>query len=338
MNGDVYATAQSPVMRFTLRVPAMPVNEDRFKLSDQQGPIGFSLWHAPGVRNRRTIFLIHGADSETRDMGFLIAYFVAHGLNVVSFDQRGTGQSAGNWQATGPKQKADDVIAMLRFLEHNPLVDAHRLGVWGPSNGGWVAPIVAARFPLAFVILKSPAAESIESNVLYEIEQALREHGEFTQAQIAGALQFERTMFSSLRTNSNWDKAAQILAHAQTQPWYPLMRIPPGFTAPPPAPMLSALQAALQYDPAQTLQALRVPTLILFGALDKNIDVADSATLYRTYFERSGLHDYAMHTFAGADHLLEDSSTGYVDEEPTPDRFVQGYPEIMISWLQTHDL
>ena len=318
---------------FSLKKPSVEVLEDRLSASDSQGPIGFSLWHTKGARQKPTIVLIHGADQETRDMGWTIPFFVAHGMNVITFDQRGTGSSAGNWQATGPEQKAEDVVAMLRSVDTNPAVDKKRIGAWGPSNGGWVAPIVANDYPLAFIILKSAPAESIESNVAYEVEQALREHGTFNEQQIAAAMKFEQTMFASLRTNSNWPQAQAAVDAAQHEPWYPLMRMPPGMTFPPPAPLLNALQASLEYDPTAVLEKVHVPTLAVFGALDKNVDAADSARLFRTYFQQAGLRDFTTHTFPNADHILEVSKTGYLDDDVLPDRLVPGYPEIMIDWL-----
>ncbi|MGA8030085.1 MAG: hypothetical protein WB992_23305 [Bryobacteraceae bacterium] len=134
---------------------------------------------------------------------------------------------------TSPDSKADDVLAMLHTIKTDPALDAHRIGVWGFSNGGWVAPIVATRFPLAFMILKSAPSESIAENVLYELGQVLREHGRFTQEQTSRALAFERTMFLALQTDSNWSAAGEALSVAEKQPWFPYMRIPPGMTTPP---------------------------------------------------------------------------------------------------------
>ncbi|MGH9684862.1 MAG: alpha/beta hydrolase family protein [Candidatus Acidiferrales bacterium] len=230
-SGQEYRSDGSPPMNFVLDSPVSSVVEKPIIIESGADRLGASLWHTPGAERRATIVLIHGADDEAREMGFLIPYFVSHGLNVVTYDQRGTGESTGNWQYTGPESKADDVVAILRKLEGDPVVDARRIGVWGFSNGGWVAPIVATRFPVAFMILKSAPSETIAENVIYEIGQDLREHDGFTPKQISDALAFEKIMFLALETNSNWDEA---LDAAKKQPWFPSMRIPPGMTAPPP--------------------------------------------------------------------------------------------------------
>jgi len=335
ISGHEYRTNDSPKMTFVLDLPASPIAEKPFVVEHGPDRLGASLWHAPGAERRSTIVLIHGADDETRAMGFLIPYFVSHGLNVVTYDQRGTGESTGNWRYTGPDSKADDIVAILKKIETDPAVDAHRIGVWGFSNGGWAAPIVTTRFPLAFMILKSAPSESIAENVLYEIGQALREHDGFNPEQTAHALAFEGTMLFALQTNSNWRAAGEALSAAEKQPWFPYMRIPPGMTAPPPAPMLAALQAALIYDPTTTLQGVRTPTLAMFGALDKNLDSVDSAARFRKAFNRA---DLTIVTFPAAGHTLVKSTTGYEDDPSLPERTVEGYPEVIIRWLDARDL
>jgi len=333
MSGEEYQTHDSPPIKFVLDSPISPIAEKSFVIENNHDRLGASLWYTPGAGRRSTIVLIHGADDETREMGFLIPYFVSHGLNVVTYDQRGTGDSTGNWRFTGPESKADDVVAVLQKVKSDPAVDTHRIGIWGFSNGGWVAPIVATRFPVAFMILKSAPGETIAENILYEIRQSLGEHHRFTPEQVSAALSFERIMFLALETDANWSAAGEALAAATKQPWFPYMRIPPGMTTPPPPPMLSALRAALMYDPAATLQLVRTPTLLLFGTLDQNVDSADSAARFRKAFNRDGLKDLTILTFSGAGHTLERSTTGYEDDPAMPERMVEGYPEAMIHWL-----
>jgi uncharacterized protein len=333
VSGREYRSDESPSIRFVLDSPTSRVAEKPFVVEQGPNQLGASPWQAAGTARRSTILLIHGADDETRAMGFLISYFVSHGLNVVTYDQRGTGESTGNWRYTSPNSKADDVLAILQKIKTDPAVDAHRIGVWGFSNGCWVAPLVATRFPLAFMIFKSAPSESIVENVLYEVGQSMREHGLFTPEQISQALAFERMMLLALQTNSNWNAAGEALNRAKEQPWFRYTRIPPGMTTPPPVPMLAALQAALVYEPTATLRRIRTPTLALFGALDKNLDSADSAARFRDAFNRAGLKDLTIVTFTGAGHTLVRSATGYEDDPLLPERTVEGYPEVMVHWL-----
>ncbi|MGA8030086.1 MAG: alpha/beta hydrolase [Bryobacteraceae bacterium] len=98
ISGQEYRSDSSPKLTFILDSQISPIAEKRFVIDKGPGRIGTSMWHAPGAGRSSTIILIHGADEETRAMGFLIPYFVSHGLNVITYDQRGTGESTGNWR------------------------------------------------------------------------------------------------------------------------------------------------------------------------------------------------------------------------------------------------
>ncbi len=332
VSGDCYRADDSPATTLRLSHPQVAVSERRFSLRDADGVLGFSLWRARHGPAKATIVLIQGADDSTRDMGFLIPYFVAHGLNVVTYDQRGTGSSAGDWHYMSPLSHAQDVLAMIAAFKSDSVVDPKRIGLWAASNGGWVAPIVAVNYPVAFMILKSAPSESIASNVLYEIEQSLREPGTFTAAQIAAAMAFERVMLQSIRTNTGWLAADSALTAAKREPWFPYMRIPPGLSIPPPRPLLAALQASLIYDPRSALVQVRVPTLALFGARDKNVDEATAQTGFRSAFKRAGMKDFTIRVFPNTGHTLVESQTGYMDKPDLPQRYT-GYPEAMSAWL-----
>ena len=109
LQGGDYRSGEQPYLHFDLQRPVVTVIEDRHLIRDAQGGFGFSVWHSPGATSKPLILLIDGTDDTTRDLGFLIPYLVGHGMAVLTYDQRGTGLSSGNWRVPGPEAKADDV-------------------------------------------------------------------------------------------------------------------------------------------------------------------------------------------------------------------------------------
>jgi hypothetical protein len=300
------------------------------------GALGTSVYFA-GAAKRPTIIMIHGADQETRDMGFLIPYFVLNGINVIGYDQRGTGQSSGNWLKNGPGQRAGDVAAVYDAYSTSLHVDAARMGVWGFSNGGWTAPIVATLRPLKFMLLKSAPAESIETNIYYTVEQNLRRKPYDADA-IASATNTWRAVIRALSGTGSWDSAREQYQAARTKPWFEATYLP--FFIPPDSPIPPAPETAdawrryLLFDPTETLSKVRTPTLILFGALDRNVDVTHDPALFRSAFAHSGLDDFTVHIYTDAGHTLKVSATGFNGEPSEPERLTAGYPQIMIQWLR----
>lgn len=306
--------------------------ETRRVIEAVQGRLGFSLYYA-GDGPRATVILIHGNDPEAREMGFIIPFFVCNGINVISYDQRGVGESAGNWFLSGPSQRADDVAAIYDAVRSNPHVDSHRIGIWAFSNGGWSAPLVSLHRPTAFMILKSAPTESLEQNIDYEVVQEMRRHNVETAAPRAMALwhAFEQALNGTV----SWRYVKRLYDLDAKQAWFRYSLMPElGISIPPPSSMIAGLRRFVTFDPTQTL--LRVsstPTLALYGALDRNVDAADSSTHLREYLSRAGDRDVTIKTYPNAGHQLIVSKSGYNGEPALPERFVSGYPQVMITWL-----
>ena len=316
------------------------LREDAAIIDAPGGPLGVSLYSTDPSK-RTTVVLIHGNDPETREMGFLIPYFVLNGINVISYDQRGTGKSSGNWQENGPVERAVDVQAVYDAYSTNPHIDAEHMGVWGFSNGGWTAPIVATSRPLKFMILKSGPPESLETNVCYSVAQNMQ-HKNYDVQSVASATETWHSLIGALSGKVSWDAARTLYLAASTKPWFADSYLPyfypPDLGFPPPAAAAAARRRELLYDPTETLEKLRTPTLALFGARDRNVDVGNAPALFRSAFAHGEMHDFTLRIYQDAGHQLKVSATGFNGEASQPERLTAGYPRIMIQWLRQRSL
>jgi uncharacterized protein len=306
------------------------VHENRYVVDAPEGRLGVSLYYTD-ERRRATIILVHGSDAETREMGFIIPYFVSSGVNVISYDQRGTGESSGDWRLNGPAQRAQDVVAIYDALRSNRLIDSRRIGIWGFSNGGWTAPLVAVQRPMAFMLLKSAPAESLLSNIDFEAAQEMQRH-RMSAVKTRRALAAWHALEAALRGTRPWSDVKRAYAEAKAQSWFDYSLLPDMPLPPPPA-MQAGLLRFISYDPAQALQHVVTPTLAVYGELDHKVDVADSTALLRRYFAKSGMRDFTIRVYPHCGHQLILSKTGYNGDPIPPARYVTGYPQIMVTWL-----
>lgn len=322
--GDLHATQELHLRSGIL--------EERRVVESAEGRLGYSLYYA-SEKPRATVILIHGNDAETREMGFIIPFFVCNGINVISYDQRGVGESAGDWLLNGPSQRAVDVATIYDAIRGEPRVDSSRIGIWGFSNGGWTAPAVSVHRPVAFMILKSAPTESLARNIDYEVEQTMRRHNVEDAAPQAIALwhAFEQALDGTV----SWSYTKGLYDLYAKQTWFQYSLMPDlGISIPPPSSKIEGLRRFVTFDPTDTL--LRVsstPTLALYGALDRNVDAADSAEHLREYLTRAGNRDVTIKVYPNAGHQLVVSKSGYNGDPTLPERFVPQYPQIMITWL-----
>ncbi len=71
--------------------------------------------------------------------------FCAHGLAVLRFDFRGSGDSAGEFRDMTISREIEDAVAALGFIASRPEVKADGIGVLGLSMGGCVAACLSGR-------------------------------------------------------------------------------------------------------------------------------------------------------------------------------------------------
>ncbi|MFR7877164.1 MAG: alpha/beta hydrolase family protein [Butyricimonas paravirosa] len=106
------------------------------------------------------VVLISGSGPQNRDeevLGhkpFLVLadYLTRQGIGVLRFDDRGVGQSTGNFETATTLDFADDVEAAVNFLKNDRKI--RNIGLVGHSEGGMIAPLVASRSgDVAFIVL-----------------------------------------------------------------------------------------------------------------------------------------------------------------------------------------
>ena len=166
-------------------------------------------------------------------MGYLIPMFALNGVNVVSYDQRGTGESTGSWRDNGPEQRASDVNAIYDALQREQLVDGKRIGLWAFSNGGWTAPIVSLQRPIAFMMLVGAPASSIADNIYYEIREQGAHRG-FDRATTEQAVATMRTLLDAVAGTGSWETARRQYDRVRNQPWLAALHLSPTMKLPPP--------------------------------------------------------------------------------------------------------
>ena len=71
------------------------------------------------------------------------------------FDDRGVGKSKGDFNKANSADFATDAFAAMEYLANRKEIDSKRIGLAGHSEGGLIAPMVAAEHPdkTAFIVM-----------------------------------------------------------------------------------------------------------------------------------------------------------------------------------------
>jgi dienelactone hydrolase len=96
--------------------------------------------------------LVHGAGPSQREHYQAEAEaFARAGIVTLTYDKRAAGYSL---TQRSYSVLADDAVNATALLRSRPEVDQAKVGIWGLSEGGWVAPLAATRDPkTAFLVV-----------------------------------------------------------------------------------------------------------------------------------------------------------------------------------------
>ncbi|MEU4651491.1 alpha/beta hydrolase [Nocardia fluminea] len=100
--------------------------------------------HAPaGATGRPGVVLVHGSgDGSGEHYDRVAEAFARVGIVALRYDKRTEGYTPAHRDYS---LLADDALTAVAALRSRPEVDPARVGLWGLSEGGWVAPLAASR-------------------------------------------------------------------------------------------------------------------------------------------------------------------------------------------------
>ena len=278
--------------------------------------------------------MVHGSGPLTRrGQRYVAELFAYHGIAVLVHDKRGTGQSTGSWNALAHTVWADDIRAAVDTLRAQPSIDPARVGLFAASEGGYVAPQVAATDDaLAFLVCRVCAARP-HGEVIVDMEGgAMRRQGyadadvelavHYLGLQIGYALAPQPEALEQMRAlyaeheGARWITQYNIRIHAPDAPFWDTYR---GVLEPTPGPIYATLD---------------LPILVVLGERDNRILTDANVEAFEAAFAASGNADAAIRVLPNATHGLMEIPSVEGGASGNFDRYVPGFHLDMVTWVQ----
>jgi alpha-beta hydrolase superfamily lysophospholipase len=232
------------------------------------------------------VVALHGAADGTR-AGPLYTHLhralPGAGFAVATFDRRGEGASTGERSRGRFAQQAADALAVVDHVGALDGVDPDRIGLWGHSQGAWVAPLAAGgNEAVQFLVLVAscgvPPGEQMRFAATTQVRAAVDERA----AKAAGGLW---TLVLEWLDGAPREPVELAIGRARRLRWWPLVHLDDEL---PPDDQREALRRELLFDPAPVFAATDVPTLLVYGPDDDWIPVRTSIDAWRRA-RRSGI-------------------------------------------------
>ena len=197
-----------------------------------------------------------------------------HGIAVLRMDDRGWGASTGDGATATSADFADDIRAGLAYLRTRKEIDPSRLFLIGHSEGGLIAPMVAATDTGLFaIVLMAGPSQKGRTILEYQIRNGITNTATLSAAQKDSALRGVPQTIDSLAAHSPW------------------------------------MKFFFDHDPLVTARRVKVPTLILQGETDRQVTAAQAEELAAA-LRAGGNRDVTVRLFPRANHLFLEDADG----------------------------
>jgi pimeloyl-ACP methyl ester carboxylesterase len=281
----------------------------------------------PGRLRHPTVVLVGGGGQVDRDgavagipiMSQLAGALARDGYMVIRYDKRGVWQSGGRNEAATQRDYADDLIGIVKWLAKRDDVDQRRISLIGHSEGGMIAMLAAAREKKIGSLVLMGTSGTTGADLVLEQQRRELDRLKLSDTEKADKIALQKQIQAAVIQGTGWDSLSPEVRKQAESPWF---------------------RSLLMFDPAETMERIKQPVLVLQGALDTQVEPHHAeklAALGRARKKDAGPIEIVH--FPGLNHLFVPATTGSVDEYPTlKEKTIS--PEVattVSSWLKKTD-
>jgi len=287
--------------------------------------------------------LVSGSGPQDRDetlLGhkpFLVLadHLTRKGIAVLRYDDRGVGKSTGTFETATTKDFADDAAGAVAFLKARK--DMAKIGLIGHSEGGLIAPMVAAGSKdVGFIVLLAGPGLPGDEIVVAQSELILLAMGE-KKENIARAMKLSRKLFAAAKAGATAKELEAVILKAGEELTDEKEKIE--FAASKPLIVAKTKELStpwfryfLAHDPRPVLAKVTCPILAINGSLDlqvpcePNLDAVRKATPHNK--------DMTTTELKGLNHLFQPTKTGLPSEYGViEETFAPAALDVISGWL-----
>lgn len=288
--------------------------------------------------NFPAVILISGSGPQNRDeeiaghRPFLIIadHLTKHGLAVLRFDDRGVGQSTGDFKAATIADFASDVGSAIKYVKARKEINHNKIGLIGHSEGGMVAPLVASESEdVRFIVMLACPGIDLVKLILRQQELIAKANGVSESDINDYILPVHKKAYHMITTCSDstalkadlrnlieesYDKIKEAYDKSSTS--FVQGNIPKEKVISLLVDMWSSeyYRNFLRYDPAPILEKVACPVLALNGEKDLQVTPEENLAGISEALKRGGNTNVTVVALPNLNHLFQNCKTGSPEE------------------------
>jgi len=297
------------------------------------------------------VILVSGSGAQNRDeeifghKPFLVIsdYLTRHGFAVLRYDDRGTAGSTGVYDTCSTYDFSTDAEAAFKYLQGRKEINPKQIGFIGHSEGGIIAPLVAAHNKnVAFLILLAAPGIRGDSLLLVQTKLFLKTKNGITDQEIGEALRIKKSQDSIIYHTEDTQEMKDALtaffkevinkqaslSTTQKEKDDLVQQTVETLTG-------KYIRYLVKYNPAPILAQVQCPVLALNGENDIQVSADENLNMIQHTLLNAGNQNVTIKKLPGLNHLFQTSQTGSIKEYgEIEETFSQETLEIMLNWLK----
>ena len=333
--------------------PPFPYNveEVRFRNEKDNITLAGTLTYPKENKKYPAVVLITGSGAQNRDeeifnhKPFLVIadHLTKNGFAVLRFDDRGFGESEGNYSLATTMDFAEDVRAAVNFLKTRNEIDNQRIGLIGHSEGGMIASIIAStNDDIAFIVLMAAPGVPGDSILYLQTELIYKAEGQNTE-KIQQILKVLREVYSILKSDEDDTSLKEKLKIKFQELFDQLTEEEKKQYGDPETYMEMEIRMVmspwfryfLKFNPIEYLEKIKCPVLAINGEKDLQVSPNENLSAIENVLKRSGNKRYLIKQLPGLNHLFQASQYGTISEYGVIEETISPVAlETITNWLK----
>jgi len=289
-----------------------------FENTDAGITLAGTLTYPEGNGPFPALVLVTGSGPQDRDekiLGhrpFLVLsdYLTRLGIAVLRFDDRGIGESEGDFTTATTMDFTLDAQAAVEYLVSQEYTAVGNMGILGHSEGGYIAPMVAdMNEEIDFIILMAGPG-IIGSEVILTQTKAIMQAQGVSEEVIEQAININKNVYSIINKEEDLelvsDQIMDIFLSAGMSEDAAKSQLP-GLLTP-------WFLYFISYNPAPVLERTTIPVLAINGTLDLQVLYRENLGAIEEALIKAGNTNFTIKEFQGLNHLFQKAETGLMEE------------------------
>ena len=301
--------------------------------------------------NFPVVVLISGSGPQNRDgelLGhkpFLVIsdYLTKNGIGVLRFDDRGTAKSTGDFNAATSLDFSKDVEAAVAYLLTRKEIDKAQIGLIGHSEGGLIAPMVAARNEtVKFIVLLAAPGQNGDELLLTQ-QQLIGKASGVSEEELEKSSAINQKVFELVKQSSDQQ---QLKSGIQSLLEENLKNsseseIPNGMTK---AEFISVqaqqitspwMTYFIKSKPSENLKKVTCPVLVFNGEKDVQVAPKENIEAIQKALTEGGNSKLTTKIYPDLNHLFQHATTGSPAEYATiEETFSEEVLKDILEWIE----